>query len=124
VRGFGEELVSVAHQGLQIDVAGFDRPEAPPAGLVTQVGFLVCGADEEALPRLDHLHPSVAWPVALDGAGDERFQQRRFRAVHSVHLGDLDQPFATQMLGDVLTAAGNVREVIGEIGSAEYPAGG
>ena len=49
--GLGPELVAVAPQPVDVDRADLDRPEAPAAGLVAEVGVGVGGADEHALPR-------------------------------------------------------------------------
>ena len=108
------ELVAVALRASRCrSCADLDRPEAAAAGLVAQVGVLVGGADEDALARLDHLEPAVARPVALDRAGDEGSSAARLGLAHGVHLGDLDQPFAAQVLRDVL-AGGDVGQVVGE----------
>ena len=103
--GLGEKLVAIAGKFVDLDGADLDRPEAPPAGLVAQVGGLVRGADEDALARLDHLLAAVARPVAFGRAGDEGLEQRGLGAAHGVHLGDLDQPLAAQVLRDVLAFA-------------------
>src|SRR6266851_4826785 len=77
----GEELIPVTDQGIDIDGADLDRPEAPASGFVPQIGGLIGGSDEKALPRLNDLLPSIARPVPLDAAGYECLEGGRFRLV-------------------------------------------
>jgi hypothetical protein len=51
----GEQLVAIDRQRINRDGAGNQRPEATAAGFVAQIAFFIGGADEDALPRLDHL---------------------------------------------------------------------
>ena len=49
---------------------------------------------------------------------------RCFGAVHGVHFGDLDQPFAAQMLCDIF-AGSDVRQIVGKpFASGRNPTGG
>src|SRR5215469_9298938 len=74
VHGFGEKLIAVVGQTVDIDDADLDRPEPSAAGLVTQICRLIGRADENALARFDHLLAAVARAMALDGAGHERLE--------------------------------------------------
>src|SRR5262245_53381871 len=84
--GLGEELVAVVRERRNIDVSGLERPISAAAGLVAQIVVLVCGANEDALARLDHLLTAVARPVALGLTRDEALEQRGFDLAHGVHL--------------------------------------
>ena len=44
--GFGEELVTVADEGLDVDLPCVDGPEPAPAGFVAEVDGLVCCSDK------------------------------------------------------------------------------
>ena len=61
--GLGEQLIAISRQGIDVDGSGLDRPEAPAAGFVAQIGVPVGGADENALPR------SRSPPCARSSAG-------------------------------------------------------
>jgi len=53
VHGLGEELVAIAGDGIHVDVAGLDWPEAAAAGFVAEIGVAVGRADEDALSGVD-----------------------------------------------------------------------
>ena len=93
------------------------------AGFVAQIGLLVGGADEAALPRLDHFVAAIAWPVAFGLAGDEGFQQRRFPTATWPRVRRSRSATCRQVLANVL-AAGNVGQVVGIPFAAEDGAGG
>src|SRR5687767_4749296 len=82
VHGLCEELIPVTLKRRNVDHGGDDRPEAPAACLIPQVDALVGGADERALPWLDHFLAAVAWAIALCSAGDECFELRHFGPAH------------------------------------------
>src|SRR5262249_27686549 len=66
VHGLGEDLVAVAAQGIDVDLVGHDRPEAPIPGLIPQVARLVGGADECTLPWRVYFLASPWRPIAFD----------------------------------------------------------
>src|SRR5262245_22379529 len=94
VDGFGEQLVAIAAQGIEIDFAGLHWPEASIAGFVPEIARLVGRADERALPRLVHFVTSPWWSVAFDLAHEECFEVIDRGPRICAELGDLDQPFS------------------------------
>src|SRR6266852_2927670 len=88
---FGEELVAVPHECVDVDMSDLDWPETPPAAFVSEISRLVRRSDEQALPRLEYFLVAVAWTVALDGPGDESLQRGGLGLVQRRHFGHLDQ---------------------------------
>src|SRR5207247_11389597 len=89
--GIGEELVAIADQLNNVNLARLDRPETTPSVLAAHVCLLIGRADEHALSVFMHFFAPIAWPVDLGGSADERLELRSFRAVHGVHFRDIDQ---------------------------------
>ena len=75
VNRFGEQLVAILSEAIDVDRSAFEWPETAAARFVAQICFLVGRADEHALPRFDHLQSAVARAIALGGAADETLQQ-------------------------------------------------
>jgi hypothetical protein len=109
--GFGEQLIAIAFQRLNIDIARLNRPEPSTAGLIPQVDCAVRRANKNALPRLDDFLSAETRPIPLRVTREKRFEERGVRPAHRVHLGNFDQPLAAQVLRDIL-AASDVRKVI------------
>jgi hypothetical protein len=98
---FGEKLIPVADQSVNIDDTDLDRPEPPAASFVMEISRLVRRADENALPRFDYLLAAVPGAIAFDGAGNESLERGSLRLVEPRHFGDLDQPFPIEVLSNV-----------------------
>src|SRR4030088_1358747 len=94
-----EELVAISRQLVDVDLAHLHRPEPPAAGLVSEIHVFVGGADEYTLPWFVNVEAAIAWTISFIGATDEALEQRGFSLPHRMHLGNLDQPFAAQVLG-------------------------
>src|SRR5580700_1148984 len=104
MHGLCEKLIAVTDKGFDIDAADLDGPEAPPASFITEIRRFVGGADENASAWFDHLLASVAGAIALGVAGDEGFEGGGLSLVEGGHFGDLDKPFAVQVLRNVFAA--------------------
>ena len=50
IDGFGEKLVAVVRQAIDVDVSAFDRPEATASGFIAQITVAVC-----CVARIEHL---------------------------------------------------------------------
>src|SRR5262249_21399018 len=87
----------------------------------TEIGFAIGGTDEDTLSQLDHFETAIAWPIALGRARDEAFEVRGLGLADGMHLCDLDQPLAAQVLRDIL-AATDIGQMIAEPRAAENPA--
>src|SRR3954449_2283819 len=111
MHGLREQLVSVLVQPVDVDGADLDRPEPAAAGLVAEIACLVCSANEDALPWLNHLETPKARPIALDLARNKGLQEGALGAVHRVHLADFDQPLSPQILGNILSCRYNGQAV-------------
>jgi len=62
---FGEKLIPVARQRINIDDASPRRPEAASPSLVAQVCVAVGGADEDALPFFKYILATVTRSILL-----------------------------------------------------------
>src|ERR1700730_7427920 len=57
---FGKYLIAVTNERVGIDLSYLNWPKATPTGFIAQIAVFVRGTDEDALPRFDHLFPSIA----------------------------------------------------------------
>jgi hypothetical protein len=93
-----KQLIAIPFERIEVDGSRLQWPEATASGFVAQVSGLVCGADKHTLARLDHLQAAIRRAVAFRGALDEGLEQSGFGLVHGVHLGNLNEPLAAQVL--------------------------
>ena len=103
-------------------VADLDRPEAPSASFVPQIGVAIRGADENALARLDHFLAAVARAIAFRlvrvmKAFSCAASARLIACISATSISHL--PLSA---GDIL-ASGDVGQIVGEPLPAENAAG-
>src|SRR5262245_17188276 len=105
-----------------VDKPSRNRPEPAPSRFVSQIRVLVRGADKDTLARLYDLLAAITWSIPLDIGRDESLEVRVLGPAHRVHLRYFDQPFAAQMLRNIL-AGRQLRQVVREIIATENLAG-
>ena len=108
----------------EVDVAGLDRPEPAAAGFVAQIGALVGGADEAALPRLDHFMAAVGRPIAFGLPGDESLEQRRFRLCSWPSISEISISHLPRRCCETSLPLDDVGQAVGVPLAAEDRAGG
>ena len=81
-----------------------NRPESPVAGAVTQELYLVCGAEEYALPRARYDVAAIGGTEHILLFGDEVLDGLDLRAFCRGQLGQLDDPRTGDALVCLLAA--------------------
>jgi len=95
---FGEKLVAIFGQPIQIDVDDFDRPKAATARFVAVPIVSIGGSDEQTLARFAPLLSPIFGRVDFLAPGDEGLQGLGVGLGKGGELRDLDQPLAAQVL--------------------------